>query len=127
MKPFNQFALPEPSQDHETLNGQLEADCFANWMSIPPEMRRKVVDHVRVKVPVAMMNDWKRQYSKNIRIGSDDPLFHMYPGMQIRNTCRDILQDKDLPPVTYHDGVDYYNWDDFYTGMLQQLMSEENE
>lgn len=122
--PSKPFSFPEPDKKHEKPNDELEAACYANWMRIPENTRRAVIDHVVTKVPVAMMNVWKDQHSRNIRIGSNDLLFHMFLGMSIRNACRTVLLDDDLPGVMYPDGIEYKNWDDFYSGMLQQLVSE---
>lgn len=50
---------------------------------------------------------------------------HMWGGgMQIRNRLREAMLDEELPPVTQHDGSTAKNWDDFYTGALDELMEE---
>jgi hypothetical protein len=71
-----------------------------------------------------MFSRWQDQHKRGIRIGSDDPWFHLGIGMQIRNALRSVLLDDALPFVKYPDGSDCQNWDDFYGGALQQFVSE---
>jgi len=121
------FKFPEPDREHEKPIDDLDRQSYTNWMRLSEDVRRQIVDHVKSKAPITMLNQWRNQHARGMKIGSDDVLFHMFIGMQIRNACRDILTDDDLPPVKYDDGNEYQNWDDFYFGMLQQLASETHE
>ena len=123
----NGLNFPDPSRDQERPVGDLDQQSYTNWMRLPEDIRRSIVDHVKNKADITMLNRWRDQHARGMRIGSDDIFFHMCLGMQIRNACRDILTDDGLPPVKYDDGNEYQNWDDFYFGMLQQLASETHE
>lgn len=114
--------FPEPGIEHERPQDDLDQFSYTNWMKIHSHQREVILAHIRGKVDVSMLNTWRDQHARGMKIGSDNVLFHMWPGMQIRNTCRDILQDDLLPSVKYEDGHEYQNWDDFYGGMLQELV-----
>lgn len=93
---------------------ELDKWCRANWDKIPAEKRKACLDHLRGWIPIAVLREWKRS-------GFGDA-FHMFGGgMQIRNRLRDIIKDADLPPVQYDLGP-ARNWDDYYTGALQELL-----
>lgn len=117
----------KPSRDKETPRDDLCEFSLENWRRIPADVRRQVVSHIRDLASVEQLNTWRDQQARGMRIGSDDPWFHHGSGMAIRNACRKIILDDQLPPVKYEDGGHYQNWDDFYGGMLQQLARETYE
>lgn len=114
----------QPDLKHEKPVDQLDKDSIANWQRIPADIRQQIVLLVQSKAAVSQINHWRDQHRRGISIGSDDPLFHMSTGMAIRNACRGILVDDQLPFVKYDDGNEYQNWDDFYHGMLDELAGE---
>jgi len=114
----------EPDPKHETPMDDHDQTVLDNWNRLSEDIRSRCVDLLRSKTPSDMMGRWKDQHARRIRIGSDDPWFHMGIGMQVRNAMRSILKDDELPFVKYDDGNEYQNWDDFYGGALQQLITE---
>lgn len=99
---------------------ELDAFCRANWNRIPPEQRKRLLDDLREFVPADVIGAWKHQHEQGQDIGGEG--FHMFGGgMAVRNRLRQTMKDDELPPVTYPDGQQHQNWDDFYTGALQEL------
>ena len=96
------------------MSKELDAWCRANWDKIPADKRKACLDHLRGWIPDDVLINWKQN--------GFAPGFHMFGGgMQVRNRLRDIMLDGELPPVQY-DGDSYSNWDDYYTGALQELL-----
>jgi hypothetical protein len=98
---------------------ELKKWCRANWDTIDENRRQLCIIHLRSKIPASVIANWKRD-------GYDQGRFH-FPfggGMAVRNMLRDIILDKELPPVKQLDGSTARNWDDFYTGALDQLLGE---
>lgn len=96
---------------------ELKTWCHANWMTIPAEQREKVLAHLR---------GWIKPGDS--RAARAHRGFHLLGGgMQIRNRIRDVMMDDELPGVMY-DGHSkpMKNWDDYYTGALDDLEAEEN-
>jgi hypothetical protein len=61
------------------------------------------------------------QHKRGERIGADIATFHLSGGMVTRNILREVILDEELPAVIYPDGSASRNWDDFYTGALEEL------
>lgn len=131
-------AMPDftPRADREQPRGKLEIWSEANWAKVPELVRRDVEQHLsailREQAP-AVLEKWRDQHRRGMRIGSDDPMFHFGVGMAVRNACRDQLTDGELPAVTLdHEGQPYgrlanppdhgaRNWDDYYFGVLAAI------
>jgi hypothetical protein len=119
-----------PNPKHEQPRGALEAWSEANWAKLPELIRHDVEQHLRDQVPVEVLERWRDQHRRGIRIGSDDRMFHLDVGMQVRNACREQLTDGELPTVRIdHRGAPYNvssnmpggNWDDYYFGVLAAI------
>lgn len=97
----------------------------ANWAKVDAGLRARVEAMVRSKAPAEMLAQWRDQHSRGIEIGSDDPRFHLGIGMQVRNACRLVVIDDQLPEVGVGpDGEPYgpaRNWDDYYFGVLAAI------
>jgi hypothetical protein len=53
---------------------------------------------LRERVPRDVLEKWRDQDRRAMRIGSDDPNFHYGIGMAVRNALRERLTDIELPP-----------------------------
>jgi len=95
-------------------NTELDAWCRSNWNKIPEDRRKKCIDHLKRKIPPEVLQGWK-----NDGVGKR---FHFWGGMAVRNTLREVMLDEELPAVPYDGGESYSNWDDYYTGALQELL-----
>lgn len=98
---------------------ELQAHSEANWLRVDAALRDKCVWHLR---------DILTAEEKTILSGwfwNNDfpPGFHMFSGMTFRNALRDVVQDGELPRVTYPGGNEYQNWDDFYMAALRQAVA----
>lgn len=84
-----------------------------NWSRVPEADRARCVEHLRrwIKGP----DEWRE--------AMEEPGFHMFSGMRVRNALRDMLKDDELPAVDYPDGHAYRNWDDFYMAALREALS----
>lgn len=125
-----------PNPKHEEPRGAIETWSEANWARVPELVRKDVeghLQHLLLKQAPEVLEKWRDQHKRGIRIGSDDPMFHLGVGMAIRNACRDQLTDGELPAVTLdHEGQPYgrlanpphdgsRNWDDHYFGVLAAI------
>jgi hypothetical protein len=100
-------------------DSSLDRWCLGNWNKLPEAQRNACLSHLEGWLPDDILKEW--------HTNGFDPGFHMFGGgMQIRNRLREVLTDDKLLPVEYKDsvGVITYaqNWDDYYTGALQDLM-----
>lgn len=111
--------------------GSLDDWSRSNWDRVPESQRRRCLDHLRDWVPKDVLSKWREQHSRGERIGWDVPGFHFGGGMSIRNRLRAVLSDGDLPPASTPPdaasaaplpGPGESNWDDFYTGALEELV-----
>ena len=90
--------------------------CRENWDQVHPLVRKDCVDHIDGWIQKDVILKWKAE-------GYDHGGFHFWGGgMQIRNRLREMLTDEELPPVKYEDGNEYRNWDDYYTGAIDELL-----
>lgn len=110
---------------------KLDEWCIGNWRRLPQWVRTKCVDHLHAVISAAVdgqeaLEKWRQQKRDGIRIGSDQYCFHFGTGMFIRNALRQVLDDNDLPGVTYPSGDVYRNWDDAYYGALDELAGRES-
>lgn len=122
------------------MSDALDQWCRANWDKIPDLIRQDCLNELRAQVPRDVLAAWKVQHAAGLRIGDDDPMFHLRTGMVVRNILRQQLLDEELPPVAYYydsegrpmhrEGklpvggfkvIEAKNWDDYYTGALQEL------
>jgi hypothetical protein len=122
-----------PNPKHERPRGALEIWSEANWAKIPELIRTDVEQHLKQKLPLEVLTRWQDQHRRGMRIGSDDPFFHLGVGIAVRNACREQLTDLELPSVTVdHEGKPYNcstlpnagaggNWDDYYFGVLAAI------
>lgn len=85
-----------------------------DWCCLPLAIREKCAEHLRSKVPEAIIAKWKSQSDRGMEIGSDDIRFHLGVGMNVRNALREVCRDSQLP-------AGQQNWDDFYLGALEAL------
>lgn len=108
--------------------GDLRAWCRANWDRVPEGQRKLCLEHLRTYVTDEYLDKWRAQRARGEEIGSDVTAFHFFGGgMQIRNVLREVLPDDQLPAVVgpdgnYPPGEVVRNWDDFYTGALEELV-----
>lgn len=119
-----------PKPEHEQPRGALEIWAEANWAELPDLVRADVELHLLDRLPKEVLEHWRDQHERGVRIGSDDPFFHLGVGMAVRNACREQLTDMELPLVTIdHEGKPYNtgsnmpggNWDDYYFGVLAAI------
>lgn len=110
-------------RQNERPRDDLEKWCHDNWLKIPAEDRERCLAVLRKKAPPEMLAEWKAQHERGMRIGSNDLFFHFGIGMQVRNALREVLTDDKLPAIKQRDGSEGRNWDDFYTGALEDLVS----
>lgn len=102
-----------------------------NWLRLPVETRRRVIAHVRATL-IALgyqktIDHWANQVMHGVPVASDDAYFHFGAGMSIRNICRRVLDERELPPVRQPFEEMSSNWDDYYLGMLVELAWEESD
>lgn len=96
---------------------ELKKKCRANWDAIDQARRQLCINHLKATIPADVIKSWKEK--------GFAPGFHMFGGMAVRNVLRDIIHDEDLPGIPYEDTVGLVkNWDDYYTGALDQLLEE---
>lgn len=97
--------------------------CRSNWDKIPDLIRQDCLNELRAHVPADVLRKWKAQHTAGEGIGDDDPFFHHGAGMAVRNVLRKQLLDEELPPVHIlgYPPEGARNWDDYYTGALQEL------
>jgi hypothetical protein len=108
-----------PAGDHERM-------AIAMWNTLPDELRKLALDHLRATIiprHMAALNKWRKQVDNNIAIGSDDVRFHFGAGMAVRNVLRQVVPDHKLPLIV-ENGMRDGNWDDFYYGAIHELASE---
>jgi hypothetical protein len=97
------------------VTDDLDEWCRSNWDKVPEEKRKLCLDHLKKKIDAATLRRWKEC--------GFPPGFHMFAGgMAVRNTLRDVMVDEELPAVSWNNGEAYSNWDDYYTGALQELL-----
>ena len=108
----------------DKLRGTLEKYSRDNWNKIPEDSRRKCVDHLRSAIPDESVALFCKQYKAGERFGADHLGWHFGGGMMVRNVLRQVMSDTELPPVKYED-ITAQNWDDYYTGALEQLCEDE--
>lgn len=99
-----------------------------NWLRVSDGVRRRVLNHLRTSI-IAMdhqdlLDRWRDQVAQGIEVGSDSPGFHFSGGMAIRNMCRQVMSDDELPPVRQPFGEMSSNWDDYYIGALVELSQD---
>src|SRR6266705_4635261 len=96
----------------------LRAWCRANWDRLPEVVRNDCIAHLKAKIPEEVLQRWKeKDYEEEF-------MFHFRAGMRIRNILREQLTDDKLPEAaTNYEGKPYgsRNWDDYYTGALDEL------
>lgn len=88
-----------------------------NWCALPLATRKRCLYHLKIFMSGAedVVARWRDQSKRRVVIGSDNIRFHLSEGMQIRNALRSVVKDDQLPTK---------NWDDFYYGALEALVSE---
>jgi hypothetical protein len=99
---------------------ELKKWCRDNWNKIDENRRQLCINHLKAKIPAEVIAAWKTS-------GYDHQGFHLFGGMAVRNILRDIIKDDQLPPVRYETEGSItmaQNWDDYYTGALDQLLEE---
>lgn len=84
---------------------------------LPEPLRTRAVDYLRAELHPDTLHHVRRAHA-------EDPdewwtAFHMFGGMAIRNLLRDVIKDKELPPVMYG-GRPMRNWDDYYIQVLEE-------
>lgn len=77
------------------------------WNSVPEDLKEKVILHLR-----------KLSNLDEIKNAANDPLFHMFGGMQLRNYLREVVKDNELPNAPYPNNEQTKNWDDYYKQAL---------
>lgn len=126
-KCFPKYAAAKYAYEHR-LRGDIDVFCRANWDRVPAEHRATCLDHLRGWIRADIIAQWKAQHAAGERIASDTPGFHhLGGGMEIRNRLRDVMEDSELPAVVgpaggYPLGEEMRNWDNFYTGALEELV-----
>lgn len=112
-------------QEPEKPLDDLDRWSIKNWNTIPEYQRKKCLDHLyNLMKDSHSLKKWKDQAKRDMKIGSDDVMFHFHTGMFIRNTLRDVLLDSELPPIRVFDRSiqSIGNWDDYYYGALDALV-----
>lgn len=97
-----------------------------NWSHVDEDVRKRCVkklkNELESEVDLPLLDKWRDQHKRGMRIGSDNPFFHMQPGMWIRNILRLEATEEHLPWVEYAGGRSYRNWDDFYMAALREAL-----
>jgi len=104
---------------------QIEHESVACFARLSEHQRLACLAALKLSVPKFLRDWWRDQAARGMRIGSEDPRFHFGVGMEVRNTLRKVLADKELPPVAYPEGGAHSNWDDYYYGALDALARSE--
>lgn len=89
----------------------------ANWARVSGDDRRRCVEHLR-----SLIGDNEDEWLKAI----EEPGFHMFAGMSVRNALRDVMPDSELPEVEWtHTDPPIFerNWDDYYMAALREALS----
>jgi hypothetical protein len=106
--------------------GKLDSWSEENWAKVTEEQRKRCVKALRTELEAEvdrpLLDLWRDQYARGMQIGSDNPFFHMSPGMWIRNILRKEVEEGNLPWVEYPGGKLYKNWDDFYRAALREAL-----
>jgi hypothetical protein len=84
----------------------------ARWNSVPDEMKKKIVVHLRKALDE--LDDVNRE----------DPYFHFGAGMGIRNYLREVVKDDELPMAPYPNGKEFQNWDDYYQQAIRAALND---
>ena len=96
------------------LMEDLDSRACTYWKTVDKRRRKECVDHLDGWIGVDDIRRWKRE-------GFGDG-FHMFGGgMQVRNRLREVMKDDELPPVEYDSGP-AQTWDDYYMGVLYELL-----
>src|SRR5688500_1764558 len=95
------------------------------WDSIPAEMKRAIVAHLRAHLKPDVMAEIRKAIKLK---GSLNWIGHNHFGwgMGVRNLLRDVVTDDKLPSAPYPDGRgEYRNWDDYYIQAVEAAVMEE--
>jgi hypothetical protein len=93
----------------------IDDNSIRNWLLIPEDKRRAILDDLRGWIGLLTIKDWAA--------GGLPSGFHtLGGGMAIRNRMRRHLHDQDLPPTRH--GLSF-NWDDYYLGAIAALIDEQ--
>lgn len=99
------------------MTDDLRQWCRNNWNKIDPLIRKDCVDHLEGWIPLEEI-EWLRGYN-------NEAFFHFSCGMAIRNRLREQYTDPELPVVEYNMEGGLYNaqnWDDYYTGAIDEFL-----
>lgn len=99
-------------------NAELKKFCRDNWNKVEQNKRQLCINHLRGVIPPEVIAQWKKD-------GYDIAVWHFYGGMAVRNALRDVMKDDELPGVPYPRQDDLVkNWDDYYTGAIDELLEQ---
>lgn len=85
-----------------------------NWLRVPEQRREDCVGRL-----ASWLGDMPKD---DLREAISEPGFHMFGGMAVRNELREVMSDRELPPVKYPNGGFYSNWDDYYMAALRDYL-----
>ena len=107
--------------------------------TLPPELQKKAVDHLHETLAPESLQylrdlkardpEWgdeltpEQHEESKTKYGFTIPApFHFGTGMAIRNLLREVIKDEELP-VVYYGAMEARNWDDWYHGVLEELVT----
>jgi len=104
-----------------TVTDPIEVWSYENWNKLHPDLREDIVKHLLKSIPESNLKQLLEE-RKKVNSFMQIPFFHFGFGMGLRNLCRDIFLDSQLPDVKQPNGQMAKNWDDFYLGACYDLM-----
>jgi hypothetical protein len=100
--------------------------CRNNWDTLPADVRQQCLNHLDDKLLKNHAHFMSNlEYLHHYR---ENPNFHLLGGgMLIRNLLRQMLLDSALPAISLMPDGNIYdppssNWDDYYTGAVDELL-----
>lgn len=108
---------------------------------LPSELQQKALAHLREKLHPEIIEylrelhardpEWgdeltdeeHKEYERKFGFTIPCP-FHFGTGMAIRNVLREVIKDEELP-VVYYGAHEARNWDDYYHGVLNELVKDD--
>ena len=107
---------------------------------LPPDLQKKAVEYLRFRLDPDSIKYLRELHERDPEWGDEltaeqheemkkkygftvPSPFHFGTGMAIRNVLREVIKDDELPGVHYDEG-EMHNWDDWYHGVLNELVTD---